>query len=385
MSSEYGIAGDDNNLELPITESAATEPKRLANEIVTTSFDRWYNEYQITQNIKNGKPFFNGSSKPKPAGNFRASELLQCHRKIFYKHHKAPSETTLPQGQFFVGNKFEHELAEEFLEDAISAENRYIQNDLWAQVTINSELGSITINGSTDPVIVDKVGEPFLPAEIKTTSSIEYRSSPSEHHLAQLHSYMVGLSDKWNKNIDYGILLYADRDSLGTKAFKVPFDREFWQERVIPWLKSNTYYRVFGFLPPAEPEQDWECDYCPYQHRCGAGGTGFEDEKPGGFLPMFTDYPESKVKEYLDSHDDAKLTPSLANTHPTVAAQHDVHDWVCTDCDARIPWDQVEWEGGEGPPCPECDEEDNPGRLRDPTTDEQHYIEIIDRPEEDDE
>ena len=61
-----------------------------------------------------------------------------------------------------------------------------------------SEAGDLVLKGSTDPVVVDADGTPVLPTEVKTKNSLEYLDEPNEHHKAQLHAYMLGLSQKYD-------------------------------------------------------------------------------------------------------------------------------------------------------------------------------------------
>jgi len=354
----------------------------IARLIVNTDFEDWYRQYQFAENIRNGTPYFNGPSKLKPPGRFSPSELLKCHRKIYYKHLNAPEENADPKGIFYFGNQFEEDLAEEFIADAMSGLNTYLRNSLWTQIEIDTDMGTIVVNGSTDPVVVDEDAEPILLSEIKTSSSLKYTSSPKEHHLAQAHAYMEGLSRKFDLEVRDVVFLYADRESLQAKTFHVEFDNEFWENKVVDWMERNTYHRVFGFLPPAEPEQEWECKFCPYKNRCGQSSGLYEDEDAAGFLPLYTDYPREKVVEYLEAHAEAKLTPSLAHKYPGLTDQHDVFDWQCSECDTQYSWNEISWSGDDGPECPSCNAADETGYLRGPTPAEQHHIEAVERQEE---
>lgn len=362
----------------------AIDPQSVARKITSTSFEDWYNKFQFRQNIRRGQEYFNGPPKEKPPGRFSPSDLLKCHRKTYYNHLNAAVESSDPDGIFYFGNRFEEELAEQFIEESVDTPGTYLQNSLWIRTNIETEVGPVTLVGSTDPVIVDKNGEPILLTEIKTTSSIEYTSKPKEHHLAQTHAYMYGLTEKYDRQIHDVVFLYAERDTLEAKTFHSTFDWEFWTGRVVNWMKENTFYRVFGFLPPAEPQHDWECKYCDYRDRCGQTSSLFEDEKAAGFLPLKTDYPREKVTEYLNAHPEAKLTPSLAHTYPNLIRDHGAYDWICSDCDATFPWDEINWNGEDTPPCPVCAREGKNGRLSGPPPAEQHRIEIVEQPEGDD-
>lgn len=384
MSSDDGSVdetGDSSIDTEPELESKRHEAAVIARMITNFDFEDWYKQYQFAENIRNGAPYFNGPSKLKPPGRFSPSELLKCHRKVYYKHLNAPEENPDPKGIFYFGNQFEEDLAEEFIADTVSVPGTFLQNSIWTRFEIDTDIGTVVVNGSTDPVVVDKNAEPILLTEIKTSSSLQYTSEPKQHHLAQAHAYMEGLSRKFDSVVRNAVFLYADRKSLQAKTFHVKFDDEFWENKVVDWMQRNTYYRVFGFLPPAEPEQEWECKFCPYKNRCGQSSELYEDEDAAGLLPLYTGYPREKVVEYLEAHPEAQLTPSLAHKYPELADQHDVFDWQCTECDAEYSWDEISWNGNDTPKCPSCNATGETGYLRGPAPAEQHHIDVIDRPE----
>lgn len=372
--------------EEPIQTDAETHHERskeaAVQKLLDADFEDWYSRYQYAANIRNGKPYFNGPGKLKPPGKFSASDLLKCHRKVYYKHQNAPEESGDPDGIFYFGTKFEEDLAEQFLEDAVTDQDTFVRNSVWVNTSVETEIGTVSLVGSTDPTITDESGDPILLSEVKTTSSVEYTTEPREHHLAQAHAYLYGLSEQQDRDVEDVAFLYAGRDSLEVKIFHETFDEEFWEDRVVDWMQRNKYYRVFGFLPPAEPEHDWECDYCPYQERCGQTAGPHGDEDAAGLLPLKTDYPREKVVEFLESHDEAKLTPSLAQEFPELAERYGAFDWRCEACDARFQWDEVSWSGRQPPTCRDCHSEGRPGQLRGPKPENQHHIEVVDREED---
>lgn len=106
-------------------------------------------------------------------------------------------------------------------------------------------------------------------------------------------------------------------------------------------------------LPPADPEHDWECRFCDHRHRCGQSDKPYSDEGPRGFLTGFDDYPRERVQEYLQAHEDAELTPTLARLCPDLAACHPCQRWWCSRCGLSLRWDKMDRKGGE-PVCPDC-------------------------------
>jgi len=214
---------------------------------------------------------------------------------------------------------------------------------------------TLQLAGSTDPVVVDREGDPILPTEIKTKKSVEHVTEPNEHHKAQLHAYLVGLSKKHDTNLSRGVLIYGSRESFDIEIFDVEFDQAFWEQTVVEWAAEHTEYRLNSQLPPAEPRFGWECNFCPYQHRCGKSEKPFSDLGVRGFVPQM-EYPKEQVVDYLEAHSEAKLTPTLAAAYPILAKAYGTTDWKCTACGEQYPFDEVDWEGhlDEPPFCRRC-------------------------------
>jgi CRISPR-associated exonuclease Cas4 len=332
--------------------------KHLVDAISNRSFNEWYQEQQFTENILEGRPYFNGASPPPEPERHSPSKLLQCHRKVSYYKENAPKEGDSPQGLFWVGTQFEEDIVVPYLLEAATTENTYVQNSMWIDTTIEIEEDSLQVRGVTDPVIVDAAGEPLLVTEIKTTSSLEYLAGPKPHHKAQLHAYLYALNEEYEHSIRDGLLLYGARDTLDIKAYHVPFDETFWNEGVIAWMRAQTAYRESGELPPANPVFDWECSTCPFQGRCGEGDAPYQDVGYTGLLPGFAEYRKQQLTEYFDAYPSAKLTPTLAHEYPSLVDEQGVYEWRCTACGSTYAWDGSEEKDdpSELPLCTGCAE-----------------------------
>ena len=188
---------------------------------------------------------------------------------------------------------------------------------MWIDTLVDADNRELRFKGSTDPVIVDQENKPLLVTEIKTTTSLDQKTETSTHHRAQVHAYMYGLSEKYDRTTDEGVVIYGDRESMTVKAFSEPFDPEFWNE-VLEWASRHTRYRENEELPPGSPEHGWECKFCSYRHRCGKTDKPFSDVGVVGFLPLVDEYPREQVIAYLKAHsgEEAMLTPTLAQTYP---------------------------------------------------------------------
>lgn len=339
---------------------------------MSDSFAEWYRERQYRQNIENGNPYFNGPDTVQPPDRHSPSRLLQCHRKSRYARENAPEENGDPDGIFWIGSRFEEELALPFLRDVVAGSDQYVTNSLWVDFTVDTSAGQLRIKGETDPAIVDEDGVPHLLTEIKTKQSVDSLDAPNEHHKAQAHAYMHGLSEKYDREVTKTLFLYAARTTFEVKTFQIEFDPTFWNERVLAWAETQTEYLIEDALPPAEPEQSWECKFCDYRNRCGKGRSEFSDYGPKGFLPGFTDYPRENVVEYLEAHPTASLTPALARTFPELAEEYSVMGWYCRECESTIDWEAV-GEASE-PLCPRCAQNDEFSTLTVEPTAEQETV-----------
>ena len=312
----------------------------------------WYQERQWRKNIENGQSYFNGPGTVPESERHSPSQLLQCHRKIVYRQENAPAEQPDPRGIFWFGTKFEEDLLFPFLDRAVTGMDTYVQNSIWIDFTIETEVGELRIKGSTDPVIVDPDAVPILLTEIKTKDSISNVTEPNCHHRAQVHAYLAGLSEKFDEELTDAAIVYGSRESLDVKTFHVSFDEEFWQQVVLDWASTHTQYRIDNELPPAEPEYDWECRFCSYRNRCGKGDSPHSDLGSNGLIPRFNSYPRRKVIEYLEAHPEERLTPTLAHQYPGLVDAYGVSDFYCSSCESEIGWQAVDTV--DDPFCPQC-------------------------------
>ncbi|WP_336326475.1 CRISPR-associated protein Cas4 [Halovenus sp. HT40] len=369
----------DQALANPIETTDHNNSGSLVDELIETvsaeTFETWHCEREFARNIREGTPYFNGPASVKSPQRLSPSSLLQCHRKIAYKQLNAPEESADPEGIFWVGSKFETDIAVPFLRDAVVGDDEYITNSIWVDFTVETDEGELCIKGETDPVVVDADARPLLLTEIKTKRSIESVESSSRHHKAQAHAYLKGLSEKYERNITDAIILYGSRTTLDIRAFHIEFDPFFWRDVIAKWAATHNKYRLNETLPPADPEAEWECDFCSFRTRCGKADTAHEDIGPVGFIPGYAEYPREKVEEYLNSHEDAELTPTLAHCYPKLAGTFEVYDWQCARCETTYQWAKIEvTDDCDTPLCPSCLSEDTPAPLSGPPPAEQHNL-----------
>lgn len=215
---------EDVNNEAPDGDGAVGESlsASVAADVNRETFNSWHNEELAQQNLAEGKGWANGNQPPVTAPRRHSPyRLNKCQRAVAYKEQNAPVETEDPQGIFWIGDQVEQELAEDYLEWVARSyrdENIYVQNDMYVDATINTKIGKLTIRGSTDPVVVDEVGTPIMPAEIKTKSDNawyyidEDDPTPDPPHKAQLMAYMRGLEKTTDVDeIRQGVVMYVNK------------------------------------------------------------------------------------------------------------------------------------------------------------------------------
>ncbi len=335
----------------------------FAERVNGESFGEWYREREWARNIQKGKPYFNGPSRVPPPERHTPSSLLQCHRKIVYRQENAPAEQEEPEGIFWTGRQFEEDVISPFLRDVVG-DDAYVRNSIWVDFEEETDAGVIQFKGATDPCIVDRDAAPILPTEVKTKDEVDYFDEPNRHHRAQVHAYMRGLSEKFDRDVNEAVIIYGGRTSMNVRAFREEFDEAFWRE-VVKWTARHNEYREESELPPADPEYDWECQFCDYRHRCGKSDEPYSDELPTGLLPGFADYPRERVVEYLEAHQGARLTPTLADVYPGLATDYDVAKWVCSDCTSEFDWDDDRFaDVSSAPACPDCAQRGELAELR---------------------
>ncbi len=376
-------------------EDAPERVQSVLDELTPEQFEYWYREWQFRQNIENGNSYFNKTGYVPDPERHSPSKLMQCQRKQYYNAHNAPAEEEGPSGIFWIGERFEEEIVMPFLSEFADSinQNNYVQNSMWVDFTIDvgGDIGEIQIRGETDPVIVDRRGNPLVVTEVKNKKSIDKfkkkdNPEPDIHHKAQIHAYLYGLSKSFERNINRGVILYGSRETHELLPMIVDFDPEFWEQTVVSWAKEQSEYRLNDELPPMDPHFSWECKFCDYAERCGMGDDPpWQDPEKGvqrpsdaewydigadGFLPL-KKYPLDSVIEYMRAHapKGAKLTPTLAEEYPSLREKFEVHSWVCPEDGETWPPYYFDWDGDtDNPPqCPKCTTE-----LRGPHPEEQH-------------
>ena len=368
-------SGEDTGTTSDTADEQENEAvRKILKSILSGDFHEWYEEKKAKDNLKDGKPYYNEPSSAPDPKRHSPSSLLQCSRKIYYRQLNAPEESEDPHGIFWLGSKFEEKFVLPYLEDIVP-NGVYVGNSYWVDFTVETEEGEIRFRGETDPVIVAEDGRPLVLVEVKTKSSVSNLEAPNRHHRAQVHPYLYGLSQQYSQTVTDAIILYGSRDTFETTAFHVEFDPLFWKDIVLNWAIAHTESRTLKKLPSANPGFEWECEFCSYRQRCGKTDLPHSDIGPTGLLPLYDDYPRQKLIDYLEAHEEAQLTPTLAYSHPDLAERYGVYHWVCASCGDQYDWREVEFKTVENPPfCEACGEKGRFVELAGPDPSEQQAV-----------
>ncbi|WP_302083066.1 PD-(D/E)XK nuclease family protein [Salinibaculum rarum] len=345
----------------------------LTERLSAQRFLDWQYSREQQRNLDDGYANRNDPTTKQDGKTHSPSSLLNCHRMNYYQDRGAPEEDPAPYGTFEFGHHFE-EMWETFLMQNIIGPNEFVKNPLH----IDFEEGDIRITGSSDPVLIDKRGKPFLITECKTTGSLHFvkRDGPKTKHKAQMHAYARGMQKKFNLEEPPAMcIVYAGRESFDVELFFVDFDVDFWENEVLEHAEEETRYQLMDTLPPAvNDDQQYMCGYCPFSKRCGnykpgpyptkiEGGEngrasniglnadedwgtwigdmdyhfddtiadlvkdGFDEQPVKGFIPL-KQYDEEAVIDHLQAHDDVQLTPTVATQYPWLLNGVNVPDRV---------------------------------------------------------
>lgn len=368
------VKEDEATLQIPSkngTVNLAQIEERLSGE----NFRQWRREQQYRENIKNNNPEYNSGGYPTDSESHLPHQLGQCHRKTWYRENNAAEETQTPDGIFAIGEWAEEEIVGPWLNNLAEKYGGYYSNDLWLEGEYETSTETLQFRGKTDSAICDSAGMPLLLTEIKTKQSLSNLETPQDHHKMQLATYQYCAAQKHDISPPIGYLLYLGKKRFDLQAYRIEFDSEFFAENVADWAEKMTQYRQNQQLPPANPEQNWECKLCEYQARCGkADEESWSDCRAEGFLPLF-EYPQESVLDYLASHENPELTPTIAHQYPRLAADHPVANWECECCDAQYAWDSIDWDGDvkEPPTCPQCASRHRYAELSGPAPEKQSH------------
>ena len=182
---------------------------------------------------------------------FRISTLAYCSRRIFYDK-TCPDKQEYDiyaKGRFLIGT-----ILHEYLEKHLALENAVIESK------VSYYYKDIELIGHPDIVVEDRV------IDIKTcsNSSFYYRkndSFPAYHHFYQVNCY-ANILEK-----DTVSILYINKETFEPLERTLPAEGPRFKSAL---EKAHTIYQAIlkKKIPDCDPEEGWECKYCPYSELC---------------------------------------------------------------------------------------------------------------------
>lgn len=123
--------------------------------------------------------------------------------------------------------------------------------------------------GNPVPVLFKKSDLPKKPIviDMKTVNSFKFKSKlksqPDFHYKVQITIY-VNILD-----LDYGVIIYENKDDCSTKVYQVGKNPEIWEKVQEQAIKMNSMVDK-KLLPPPRPDtkDSFDCKYCEFSSIC---------------------------------------------------------------------------------------------------------------------
>lgn len=365
--------GHSEAIDTPHTNTQT--PEDLTNKLTaegTESFNEYWRNNTETITATDIE-----TATKRPFGEFAGNELGQCQRRWMYEWTGAPVEEKLPYGIFETNTRIRERVIVDWLSDTVDAgtvtepeeitvsisptENTPATSETEQTATIPEPSGDRTTNGDSPytvtvqsgPLIRNESDDVTIATLVKTTGNIERTTGIKYRHLLELNTLLHGLG------IENGLVIYVDRHTLvNPRIYSTTYSSEAIDD-VREWTTETAQFVVDEKLPPAEPPENWMCSYCPYEKRCGVNDSKYGGLSTVGFVAGLNAYSRQTIESHLETHPDAKLTPTLAIDYPDLADTHDVDNWYCLECEQSYEHTDSEFEtfnypNTMTPECPEC-------------------------------
>ncbi len=189
---------------------------------------------------------------------YRASSIGYCSRKIILS--KYPEKylndeqlirlQTIDESPLKLGSHIAGQMIHETIQEALKADIHSIEQE------VDMKIGNARIVGHYD-ILIEKNNERIV-IDIKSTGSSR-KNLPKKAHLTQLMAYqgmMKGIR---------GALLYVNRTNWELSYFPQEFNRDSFS-KIIKKVMQLSRHENENTLPPAIPEDEFECEY--YNYRC---------------------------------------------------------------------------------------------------------------------
>jgi len=204
--------------------------------------------------------YFKKELRVKTIGKYYPSEIGYCLRKSWYSFIN-PKETDIDLTKVFeVGNMLHDYVCKVFASEK-NPEVELIETE--SPFTI--EVDDFIISGRIDNLVLLKGENKKVIVEVKSTKLLSMMKEPQESHVMQLQLYLH------TKNIQDGVLLYVEKNTLKSKTFTCRYDKAAYEQIINRFKQLHKHLKESSIpLPEARLQESkkWLCRYCNYRTEC---------------------------------------------------------------------------------------------------------------------
>jgi CRISPR-associated exonuclease Cas4 len=196
--------------------------------------------------------------KRKEIGKYRPSEVVNCLRKVWFSY-VSPKEISKERVRIFEAGNMLHDFIAKVLKSERNPEVELLMNE----VPIEIKKSDFIISGRIDDLILIRIGDRRALVEVKSCKELPH--SPRIANIQQIQLYMYG------KEIREGYLLYVEKNTLKTKAFKINYNENIVNELM---EKFEILHRCLKDNVPPVPEGkifknlNYLCKNCEWKDEC---------------------------------------------------------------------------------------------------------------------
>lgn len=201
-------------------------------------------------------------SRLKVMGRYYPSEVGSCLRKTWYSY-VSPKPTDPALLRVFEAGNIVHAFLAEVFRSERTPEVELLQEEL----PVKLDTGEFLVSGRVDDLLLVKESGRTTLVEVKSTSRLEFVSSPQSSHLMQIMFYMHCTG------VHNGVLLYVEKNTLQAKAFDIPYDDRVASDAMARFTLLH-HALLENKVPSPEAKQrremNWLCRGCEYREQCDA-------------------------------------------------------------------------------------------------------------------
>jgi CRISPR/Cas system-associated exonuclease Cas4 (RecB family) len=204
--------------------------------------------------------YFKRELKVKLIGRYYPSEVGQCLRKSYYSF-MLPKETDKDLAKIFEAGNILHE----FVAKVFASEKNPDVDLVESETPFEIPIDDFIISGRIDNIILLKPEQKRIVVEVKSTKMLSMMEDAQESHKMQLQLYLHA------KQIQHGMILYLEKNTLQSKTFYCEYDPEFYRQIIHRFRKLHNHLQTTSLPEPEsrmKAEKTWMCRNCEYREEC---------------------------------------------------------------------------------------------------------------------